>query len=101
VSEFVGGFAPLIGDSKVVQVKDNAIKCWHCNTMLRPSRLRWLLLIALLVSALYSWILTHQTHGHLMTLNDLGDLCPEHIPSLMGVLGSVLAAGIFRSPLGE
>ena len=83
------------------EIKENAIKCWHCNTMLRRSPLRWLLLLALLVSAFYSWILTHQAHGHLRALDEFRELGPEHIPGLLGVLGSVLVAGIFRSPLGE
>ena len=82
------------------EIKDNALKCWHCNTMLRRSWLGWLVLTALIVSASYSWLLVHQEDGHIENLkNILAD--QEHISSLVGVLGSVLVAGIFRSPLGE
>ncbi len=48
------------------EIKDNAIKCWHCNTMLRRELFPWLLLIAFFLSALYSWIMTHQEHGHIL-----------------------------------
>lgn len=82
------------------EIKDNAIKCWHCNTILRRSWLGCLVLIALVVSAFYSWLLVHQEDGHIVDLKDiLND--QDHISSLVGVLGSVLVAGIFRSPLGD
>ncbi len=83
------------------EIKDKAIKCWHCNTMLRRSWLRWLLLLVFVVSALYSWLLSHQENGHLVTLDGLGEAAEEHLSSLLGVLGSVLVAGIIRSPMGE
>ena len=82
------------------EIKDSALKCWHCNTMLRRSWLGWLVLIALVASAFYSWLLVHQDHGHLGDLTKILDN-QAHISSLVGVLGSVLVAGIFRSPLGE
>ena len=38
---------------------------------------------------------------HKTMLKDIGELGPEHFPSLIGVLASVLLAGISRTPLGE
>ena len=53
------------------------------------------ILAAMLSASLGSWGVAHTGHGH-AGWSDL--LNPEHIFSLMGILGSVLGAWLSKSP---
>ncbi len=53
---------------------------------------------AMLLVSVGSWGVEHTAHGHLMWSTFLR---PEHVFSVLGVLGSVLGAWLSKSPLKE
>ena len=54
--------------------------------------------VSMLLVSVAAWGLEHAGHGH-VTWGEM--LAPPHVFSLLGVLGSVVVAGLSKSPLKE